>query len=261
VILLRAAGIPARISFGYAQGEPIEGTSSYSVRELDAHAWPEVYFPTLGWVEFEPTVTQPDLLRPPGEEPGDESPTNPENLENQAPLIPPALDPQGPTSSGIPAGQNLAGIVLLITAGLVLVLALLLIPLIRRKKLLERIPSVAIVLDKGFKRVGIRPPAIIGRWAHRASLSPIARSYLEINLALARLGQRPAPSDTPRERTEHLKVEIPFADKDADCILHEYQLSTYSLAYKPDISATIQAGKTIRRLSFRALFQRLLSRN
>ena len=66
VILLRAVGIPARIAFGYAQGEIIEGTSSYSVRELDAHAWPEVYFPTLGWVEFEPTVSQPDLAPPSG---------------------------------------------------------------------------------------------------------------------------------------------------------------------------------------------------
>jgi transglutaminase-like putative cysteine protease len=260
VILLRAAGIPARIAFGYAQGEPIEGTSSYAIRELDAHAWPEVYFPNVGWVEFEPTVSQPDILRPPGDDSGNQSPTSPGNLGNQAPIIPPALDREEPSSTGAPIGRNLAGLVLIAVAGLLVILLLLLIPLIRRKKLLARIPPVAIMLDQGFKRVGIRPPAFIGRLAHRASLSPIARSYLEINLALARLGQRPALSDTPKERTEHLKVEIPFADDAADCILHEYQLSTYSLAYKPDIPSTTQAGKTIRRLSFRALFQRLLSR-
>ena len=56
------------------------------------------------------------------------------------------------------------------------------------------------------------------------------------------------------------REDIPVADIAADRILHEYQLSTYSLAYEPDISAATQAGKTIRRLSFRALFQRILSR-
>ena len=28
---------------------------SYEVRNIDAHAWTEVYFPTLGWIRFEPT--------------------------------------------------------------------------------------------------------------------------------------------------------------------------------------------------------------
>ena len=242
VILLRSIGIPARIGFGYAQGELNEGTSSYSVRELDAHAWPEVYFPNLGWVEFEPTVTQPDILRPPGEELDNPSPTSPENLDLPQPLVTPDLNRPDPASTAAAAAsRNLTGIMLLsATAGLLILLILLLVPLVRRKKWMERIPPLSIVLEQSFRRVGIRPPAVIGRMAHRAALSPIARSYLEINLALNRLGLRPKPSDTPRQRTEHLKVEIPMAESPAELLLSEYQRSTYSQNYHPDICIRCQ---------------------
>jgi hypothetical protein len=33
------------------------------VREADAHSWVEVYFPQVGWVEFEPTASQPGFQR------------------------------------------------------------------------------------------------------------------------------------------------------------------------------------------------------
>jgi len=64
VILLRAVGIPARLAVGYASGshDPVE--QLYVVSSIDAHAWPEVFFPRYGWVEFEPTGNQPSLVRP-----------------------------------------------------------------------------------------------------------------------------------------------------------------------------------------------------
>ena len=34
------------------------------MREKDAHAWVEIYFPRFGWVEFEPTAAEPLLVRP-----------------------------------------------------------------------------------------------------------------------------------------------------------------------------------------------------
>ena len=62
VVLLRTLGIPARWSVGYAQGESTQDRT-YIVRQRDAHAWPEVYFTGLGWVEFEPTASQQPLVR------------------------------------------------------------------------------------------------------------------------------------------------------------------------------------------------------
>ena len=62
VVMLRAVGVPARYVRGYSEGNREEGI--YHIRENDAHAWPEVYFPGYGWVEFEPTGGQPPLERP-----------------------------------------------------------------------------------------------------------------------------------------------------------------------------------------------------
>lgn len=59
VLLVRSLGIPARLASGYAQGVWEESTGAYVVRRRDAHSWVEVFFPTVGWVEFEPTANQP----------------------------------------------------------------------------------------------------------------------------------------------------------------------------------------------------------
>jgi transglutaminase-like putative cysteine protease len=53
-VLTRLLGIPARYVIGYTGGTRLRD-GSYQVRNLDAHAWTEVYFPGLGWIRFEPT--------------------------------------------------------------------------------------------------------------------------------------------------------------------------------------------------------------
>ena len=58
VFLLRSQGIPARVASGFANGAYDFDKAAYAVTVGDAHAWVEVYFPGLGWVEFEPTVSQ-----------------------------------------------------------------------------------------------------------------------------------------------------------------------------------------------------------
>lgn len=53
-LLLRLAGVPTRVVTGFATGVP-KGDHTYEVRDRDAHAWIEVYFPGYGWVPFNPT--------------------------------------------------------------------------------------------------------------------------------------------------------------------------------------------------------------
>lgn len=60
VVLLRAAEIPSRLVTGYASGTLNPLTGLYEVRNSDAHAWVEVFFPGVGWVEFESTPGFPD---------------------------------------------------------------------------------------------------------------------------------------------------------------------------------------------------------
>jgi transglutaminase-like putative cysteine protease len=64
VVMARAVGIPARLVVGYAGGELDEEAARYVVRRRDTHAWVEVFFPGFGWVEFEPTASEPLITRP-----------------------------------------------------------------------------------------------------------------------------------------------------------------------------------------------------
>ncbi len=58
VVMLRLQGVPARVVSGYAMGDYDRSQRAYRVPASAAHAWVEVYFPTYGWVEFEPTTSQ-----------------------------------------------------------------------------------------------------------------------------------------------------------------------------------------------------------
>jgi transglutaminase-like putative cysteine protease len=56
VVLMRAAGIPARIVTGYQGGEYNTISEYFLVRQSDAHAWAEVYLEGDGWVRVDPTA-------------------------------------------------------------------------------------------------------------------------------------------------------------------------------------------------------------
>jgi transglutaminase-like putative cysteine protease len=52
-VLLRASGVPARIAYGFLPGERDEHGNEI-VAASRAHWWVEVYFPGVGWFEFDP---------------------------------------------------------------------------------------------------------------------------------------------------------------------------------------------------------------
>ncbi len=54
-VLMRAAGVPARIVTGYQGGERNEIDGYWMVRQSDAHAWTEVWMSGRGWVRVDPT--------------------------------------------------------------------------------------------------------------------------------------------------------------------------------------------------------------
>lgn len=59
VILLRLAGVPARLVSGYVPGQRSFFSGVYEVRGSDAHTWTEIYYPGIGWVESDPTYVVP----------------------------------------------------------------------------------------------------------------------------------------------------------------------------------------------------------
>jgi len=74
VVMLREMGVPARVVEGYTAGTLDPASGKFQVKELDAHAWVEVYFPSYGWIEFEPTPSQAPIFRVDSESIGGGSP-------------------------------------------------------------------------------------------------------------------------------------------------------------------------------------------
>ena len=59
-IMLRTLGIPTRLVTGYGPGERNPLTGYFEVKQSDAHAWVEVFYPGIGWVPYDPTFGVPE---------------------------------------------------------------------------------------------------------------------------------------------------------------------------------------------------------
>ncbi|MDH3589716.1 MAG: DUF3488 and transglutaminase-like domain-containing protein [Gammaproteobacteria bacterium] len=63
-LMMRAAGIPARVVLGYQGGELNPFAQHMTVRQSDAHAWSEVWLAGRGWVRVDPTAAvAPDRVQ------------------------------------------------------------------------------------------------------------------------------------------------------------------------------------------------------
>jgi hypothetical protein len=262
IILLRSLGIPARWAVGFAQGERLED-GNYLVRQRDAHAWPEVYFPGLGWVEFEPTASQPVLSRPPGEaSASEEGATNsdPEleaqrlqELAEELALLRERQFQDGRSISNTQAEVNIVYWVVPLAIGVFL------LALAWQARQRYNLAAAPIYMEKTLIKIGIRPPPALRAWARRAALEPLAKAYLEINHALSRLGNRPPLTATPGERATTLIDILPDAARPIHQLIGEYEVATFS-TQPADLPAARKAGDEIRKLSYKALLQRLLAR-
>ena len=62
-VLARLNGLPTRFATGHIGGYWDLESGEWTITEAEAHSWPEVYFPEIGWVPFEPTAGRPTLRR------------------------------------------------------------------------------------------------------------------------------------------------------------------------------------------------------
>ncbi|MCC6222075.1 MAG: hypothetical protein IT201_01120 [Thermoleophilia bacterium] len=54
-LMLRLIGIPARVAAGFTSGAYDSARGEWVVTDHNAHTWVEVWFPTYGWLTFDPT--------------------------------------------------------------------------------------------------------------------------------------------------------------------------------------------------------------
>ena len=254
VLMLRSIGIPARMAVGFAQGEYQNG--EYIVRQHDAHAWPEVYFPGIGWVEFEPTVSQDPLVRPLAPPQVNGTPSGailPQKLTNrEGDQHPIGESGSADSTKNLPFVRTLTGRTLIIFLFLILVAAVGF--LIQRYRLLT---YVLVHLSMALEQNEITPPMWIENWARWNQLESVERSFASINWSLNQLG-KPLPMDaTPAERSRLLMKLLPSAAGEIEALTHEFesQLFTQRVA---DVSRARRAGVSIVLHTLRARVRKIL---
>jgi len=267
VLMLRSLGIPARIGVGYAQGEYDSETESYIVRRLDSHAWPEVYFPGVGWVIFEPTTAQPTVSLPMGEE----------NLNEEGlPLLPDEKDIEDrlPEPGGIPtqslddlnADQSESGrslfnlqpkhIVWIILSIFTIGLLAWIFIRYRPSYIKLKIDPLPVVLERSLLKHNVTVPEWLKRWRYRALMSVPERAYRQMGWSMRIMGQNLNPSETATERALRLTAILPELEQPARDIINEYHLDRFSHHIINEERAK-QAARKIRNLAIKARFQRL----
>jgi hypothetical protein len=229
--MVRTAGIPARVAFGFTRGTRIG--SSYSLTNLNLHAWTEVYFSGFGWVPFDATPTLPGTVNSDWAPDPNRPLTQPSSSTGVTGINPsggPGGEPSAPHKNGIDrpgdtgalAADNASrtwywwgG-----TAG-VLVLLLLLVPGMRRSSLRRRrlrsrdhpvADEVAVDDDTGppgEMRI-VASPAVVIREAHAA--------WAEFVDTLVDYGFPPDEAKTPRETVRALAEDLRIGGSTAEAL-------------------------------------------
>jgi hypothetical protein len=237
--MLRSIGIPARLAVGFARGD-LEG-DTYIVHRRDAHAWPEVYFSGMGWLEFEPTVNQDPIIRPSGVTQtgaiaANPPPRRPRAEEEQAfPDTAPS-----PTSLGLRSfAESAGGRALLLVVPILS--AAVLIALVYGLGPWRRLP---IFLSDTFEGNGTPTPVWIVRWRRWNETEPIERAFASINWSLRLVGRPQPAASTPAERARILSDLLPSVSEHVWSLEHELESGLYMRGV-PDLARARRAALLI----------------
>lgn len=261
VILLRSLGIPARLTAGYAQGTLDPNTNEFKILRKDSHAWPEVYFPNFGWVEFEPTTIQPELdykladdgstapnLDSESNDNLDQNNLEEERIERPIPTNP--VDVQPSFSELLQSNKSL------IITLLVIILVFFLGYLIHRYCTRHGI-SFPGLLAKLLRRRGIHPPGWLKFLEFYYDLSLIGRSFLLVPVYIRLFGRRMPPGATPAERIHLLNELEPATTYYGRLLLAEFEKENFS-QYGADLEVGSDAGDRLGRQVLSSLWQKII---
>ncbi|MCL4559397.1 MAG: transglutaminase domain-containing protein [Chloroflexi bacterium] len=262
VMMLRTLGIPARLAVGFAQGDPGSVSNTYIVRYKDSHAWPEVYFEGYGWVEFEPTVSQParQLLLGNGSSTDNSQPES-DILHGSGGAVGggdynPQITPSTFTLASLIGRIKISPeVAALLSVLLVVLLGFLAWRYARRR---YHVPEFPIWLETNLTRRGVNPPRWLKRWSQHAAYPPLVRAYGVFNRVLRLMGNPPKPSDTPTERASNLTRLLPAAAEPAETLLGEYQTAQYSTS-SGNPSRAYQASRQVRNIAYGAYLGRIFT--
>lgn len=261
VLMLRSVGIPARIAVGYAEGAYDPQTDLYTVMQKDSHAWPEVFFNNMGWIEFEPTVSIPARLFASGGA-YDPTPTPPAGSfagpsSDRPPIPTPPLGGFGPSAADLLRQQRQRQLIIIVLGSL-LILGILAFGFFRFARPRLKKTPLPVMIENGMRVRKLAVPGWIQRWSWRVRLSPFEREFGILDHAHWVLGKRASTSLTPAERAASLASLLPEATGQAQILLAEYHQAEYS-PHPADLQRARTAGREIRMLAYRAFLRRHLT--
>jgi transglutaminase-like putative cysteine protease len=218
-VLLRAAGVPARVVLGYMHPAP-DAIGDFTITTFDAHAWVEAFFPGSGWIPFDPTPTAglvggrrtdlPWALHSYSADNGDNRPTiSTSPAHPRGSSAAPGGNNETQPSAGSQSSSHLAlivtGLVLLLLAGIALLPAT--VRAARRRRRLaaarEGDPDALwaelsdTALDLGYVWSPARTPRQVSAWlAHDAADTAPALDALAVAVEHRRYAPHPQPTDT-----------------------------------------------------------------
>jgi len=266
VLLLRSIGIPARMVVGFAEGKP-DQYGLFHISGKDAHAWPEVYFPKIGWVQFEPTVNQVALVRPSGEATRANDSTNPrdefaENTRNNSRFDQEKDDysneseVSSTTFLGLKRSQWLWVII-----PLSVTICLVLLGLKTQRRFLlkntSKLRHIPATIKKVYAFYNLQSPSWLDRWVRWSEASRAERAFHSINQSLFWLKKPQADNATPAERAQLLKLLLPDASSEIEILCSALETTIYS-SHPSDATGILRASWRLRFLTFRQIIEHWL---
>ncbi|HEY6759856.1 MAG TPA: transglutaminase-like domain-containing protein [Baekduia sp.] len=199
-LLLRMAGVPARVVAGFSPGSRDGG--DHILRDLDAHSWVEVYFPRIGWVTFDPTPAdsparsqQTDTLAVKATTPSSQSATAAANDRQSDPTAGGTASVPSDTGTDWTPLRGVAVVLVgLVGGGIALS--------VRRRRRLARsgdpeLEELRLALVRSGRRTA--PDLTLHKVERQLAGSEGALGYVRA-LRVARYGAAPASSPTPGQR-------------------------------------------------------------
>lgn len=236
--MLRSLGIPTRLVNGFGPGAFDATTNNFVVRGEDAHTWVESYFPTYGWISFEPT---PDIaggyepitrgsqgqalcLRDENCDPGSTTTTG-GTLPTPSALPPGFREPNNPGSGPASFLRAPDAGTLTTILGVLLALILLLAAAVARY---------------------LRPRTVMGVWKRMLALSEMA-------------GAKRRSGETPLELGRRLQRSFPEASEPLSALAGGFMVAAYAPAEMAESArpSVLEAWSALRPLLVRRVLARL----